>query len=214
MHRRARAAISPSRCWPGAPSPPHDLSAMDGYAVCAGDLAGPWKVIGESAAGHPYSGTVEPGKAARISTGAAAARGGRGDPAGRPDARWGWSAPHRRCPLARSTSTSAREGMDFREGEQVLSRRHPLRPGTDGARRRSGAPPAAGAPPPARRDHRQRRRTGHRSREIARRTRSRRATARCSPPSPRTSPASRPARPGGRQHGGPRRISPRPRAPT
>ncbi len=45
-------------------------SAMDGYAVAAGDLAGPWRVIGESAAGHPFSGRLEPGSAVRISTGA------------------------------------------------------------------------------------------------------------------------------------------------
>ena len=31
--------------------PAADLSAMDGYAVRADDLAGPWRVIGESAAG-------------------------------------------------------------------------------------------------------------------------------------------------------------------
>ena len=45
-------------------------SAMDGYAMAAGDSAGPWQVIGESAAGHPFSGTVVPGDAVRISTGA------------------------------------------------------------------------------------------------------------------------------------------------
>ena len=45
-------------------------SAMDGYAVASGDLAGPWQVIGESAAGHPFAGSAGPGKAVRISTGA------------------------------------------------------------------------------------------------------------------------------------------------
>lgn len=50
--------------------PARDLSAMDGYAVAAHDLAGPWKVTGESAAGHPHEGTVRPGEAVRISTGA------------------------------------------------------------------------------------------------------------------------------------------------
>jgi molybdopterin molybdotransferase len=43
---------------------------MDGYAVLADDLAGPWRVIGESAAGHPFSGEVAKGEAVRISTGA------------------------------------------------------------------------------------------------------------------------------------------------
>jgi molybdopterin molybdotransferase len=46
------------------------LSAMDGYAVTAGDMAGPWRVIGESAAGHPYAGQIRAGQAIRISTGA------------------------------------------------------------------------------------------------------------------------------------------------
>jgi len=50
--------------------PPADLSAMDGYALRAADLPGPWQVIGESACGHPFGGTVEPGQAVRIATGA------------------------------------------------------------------------------------------------------------------------------------------------
>lgn len=50
--------------------PAADLSAMDGYAVTADDLTGPWRVIGESAAGHPFTGTVGNGEAVRISTGA------------------------------------------------------------------------------------------------------------------------------------------------
>lgn len=50
--------------------PARDLSAMDGYAVAAHDLEGPWKVTGESAAGHPHEGAVRPGEAVRISTGA------------------------------------------------------------------------------------------------------------------------------------------------
>jgi molybdopterin molybdotransferase len=50
--------------------PAADLSAMDGYAMLADDTAGPWEVIGESAAGHPYTGNLVPGQAIRISTGA------------------------------------------------------------------------------------------------------------------------------------------------
>jgi len=46
------------------------LSAMDGYAVPADDLAGPWRVIGESAAGHPFDGRLGKGEAVRVSTGA------------------------------------------------------------------------------------------------------------------------------------------------
>jgi molybdopterin molybdotransferase len=46
------------------------LSAMDGYAVSRSDLAGPWRVTGESAAGHPFTGHLSAGEAVRISTGA------------------------------------------------------------------------------------------------------------------------------------------------
>lgn len=52
--------------------PPAALSAMDGYAVRAADVsAAPatLKLIGEVAAGHPFSGTVRAGEAARIFTG-------------------------------------------------------------------------------------------------------------------------------------------------
>ncbi len=58
------------RTQPGA-----DLSAMDGYAVREPDLTGPWQVIGESAAGHPFGGTVAAGQAVRIATGALMPRG-------------------------------------------------------------------------------------------------------------------------------------------
>ncbi|MDP3674213.1 MAG: molybdopterin molybdotransferase MoeA [Novosphingobium sp.] len=51
------------------------LSAMDGYAVSAGD-PGPWRVVGESAAGHPLDRGLRHGEAARISTGAIVPDGG------------------------------------------------------------------------------------------------------------------------------------------
>jgi molybdopterin molybdotransferase len=50
--------------------PARDLSAMDGYAIRAADLPGPWQVIGESAAGRFYAGSVGAGEAVRIFTGA------------------------------------------------------------------------------------------------------------------------------------------------
>jgi molybdopterin molybdotransferase len=50
--------------------PAADLSAMDGYAVRFVDMPGPWRVIGESAAGRPFAGLVGVGEAARIFTGA------------------------------------------------------------------------------------------------------------------------------------------------
>ena len=52
--------------------PPADVSAMDGYAVRAADVArvpARLKLIGEVAAGHPFAGTVGAGEAARIFTG-------------------------------------------------------------------------------------------------------------------------------------------------
>ena len=45
------------------------LSAMDGYAVRSGE-AGPWRVVGESAAGRPFARSLGAGEAVRISTGA------------------------------------------------------------------------------------------------------------------------------------------------
>ena len=50
--------------------PPADLSAMDGYAVREADLPGPWRLIGESACGHPFDGSTGAGEAVRIATGA------------------------------------------------------------------------------------------------------------------------------------------------
>jgi molybdopterin molybdotransferase len=50
--------------------PAADLSAMDGYAVISADFPGPWRVIGESAAGRPFSGMLHSGEAVRIFTGA------------------------------------------------------------------------------------------------------------------------------------------------
>jgi molybdopterin molybdotransferase len=50
--------------------PAADLSAMDGYAIAVQDFPGPWRVIGESAAGHPFAGSLQRGEAVRIFTGA------------------------------------------------------------------------------------------------------------------------------------------------
>ena len=52
--------------------PPADVSAMDGYAVRAADVASVparLRLIGEIAAGHPFQGSVGPGEAVRIFTG-------------------------------------------------------------------------------------------------------------------------------------------------
>src|SRR5258705_11146308 len=54
------------------PQPPANVSAMDGYAVKAADVASApatLKLIGEVAAGHPFEGTVGARDAVRIFTG-------------------------------------------------------------------------------------------------------------------------------------------------
>ena len=50
--------------------PPFAASAMDGYAIRWADRAGPWRVIGEAAAGRGFAGAIGAGEAARIFTGA------------------------------------------------------------------------------------------------------------------------------------------------
>jgi len=51
--------------------PPFDASAMDGWAVRSADIGtGPLKILGESAAGAGFIGTVGPGETVRIFTGA------------------------------------------------------------------------------------------------------------------------------------------------
>src|SRR3954470_9664115 len=58
--------------------PPADVSAMDGYAVRAADVAKvpvDLKLVGEVAAGHPFEGTVGAGEAARIFTGGVVPKG-------------------------------------------------------------------------------------------------------------------------------------------
>src|SRR5438093_9425214 len=50
--------------------PPFASSAMDGFAVRAADLPATLQVVGESAAGSPYAGRLDPGAAVAISTGA------------------------------------------------------------------------------------------------------------------------------------------------
>jgi molybdopterin molybdotransferase len=46
--------------------PPHDVSAMDGYAVRG---PGPWRVVGHAPAGHPWAGRLAQGEAVRLFTG-------------------------------------------------------------------------------------------------------------------------------------------------
>ncbi|HEY0595012.1 gephyrin-like molybdotransferase Glp [Sphingopyxis sp.] len=50
--------------------PTADLSAMDGYAIRFADMPGPWRVIGQSAAGAGFTGAAGRCEAVRIFTGA------------------------------------------------------------------------------------------------------------------------------------------------
>ena len=52
-----------------APLPQFPASAVDGYALRSADAGKPLRVLGESAAGRPFEGTIAPGTAARILTG-------------------------------------------------------------------------------------------------------------------------------------------------
>ncbi|MFD1788916.1 gephyrin-like molybdotransferase Glp [Sphingomonas floccifaciens] len=64
-HRYAAADIRARRTQPAS-----DLSAMDGYAIRHADLGRPLRLIGESAAGRPFTGAVGAGESVRIFTGA------------------------------------------------------------------------------------------------------------------------------------------------
>ena len=55
--------------------PPFSASAMDGWAVRRADAPGRLRIVGESAAGHGFAGSVNPGEAVRIFTGAAVPEG-------------------------------------------------------------------------------------------------------------------------------------------
>ena len=68
--RRARARVLAAAAVAASDLPPFDSSAMDGYAVRAGDTPGRLLVSGHSAAGHPAGVELQAGEAIEISTGA------------------------------------------------------------------------------------------------------------------------------------------------
>lgn len=101
--------------------PAADLSAMDGYAVRDDDLGGPWEVIGESAAGHPFDGTIALGQAVRIATGALMPRDADCVILQEDIARNGERISLVGEPPRPHSKHIRREGLDFREGAQVLA---------------------------------------------------------------------------------------------
>lgn len=105
-----------------------DLSAMDGYAIRYADLPGPLTLIGESAAGHPFAGTINPGETVRIFTGAALPAGAdtvmvqeevRAD--GAAIALIGEGPP-------RQGANVRRRGLDFSAGDALVARGERLTP--------------------------------------------------------------------------------------
>jgi len=108
--------------------PAATLSAMDGYAMRFADLPGPWRVIGESAAGRPFAGTVAADEAVRIFTGAALPEGADTvlvQEEARRDADTLYLDGE--GPAHRGRNTRAK-GLDFSEGERLIAAGERLTP--------------------------------------------------------------------------------------
>ncbi len=109
--------------------PPADVSAMDGYAVRAADVAHApvrLKVIGEVAAGRPFAATVGPGEAARIFTGGFVPDGADTIVVQEVIKRDGDNVE-----VQKPTSTGRhirKRGLDFKQSEVLFARGHRLTP--------------------------------------------------------------------------------------
>ncbi len=108
--------------------PPADVSAMDGYAVRADDVAttpARLKVIGEVKAGRPFDSAVGPGEAARIFTGGVVPEGADTvviqELTKREDDCVEVQKP------ATKAVTSGPQGLDFRAGDALFAKGHRLR---------------------------------------------------------------------------------------
>jgi molybdopterin molybdotransferase len=102
-------------------SPPLDVSAMDGYALRAADAAqAPATLtrIGQSAAGHPFAGTVGVGQCVRIFTGAVMPAGADAIVIQEDAEAAGDAVTVREAP--RPGRWVRRAGMDFRRGDVML----------------------------------------------------------------------------------------------
>lgn len=110
--------------------PPADNSAMDGYAVHQADLHGVnsqtgLTLIGESFAGHPFNGELQPGQCVRIMTGANVPQGACAVIMQEQVQRDG-NTIHLQA-LLRSGENIRRCGEDIRSGETLLPAGHRLR---------------------------------------------------------------------------------------
>jgi len=102
--------------------PPFNSSAMDGYAVRATDvtrLPATLTVIGEAAAGHPFSGSVGAGQAVRIFTGAPVPDGADAIVIQEHADRDGAKVTMREGTV--ETGHIRTKGFDFREGDTLLA---------------------------------------------------------------------------------------------
>ena len=109
--------------------PPADVSAMDGYAVRAADVADApvrLQVIGEVAAGRPFPAEVGAGQAARIFTGGVVPAGADTVVIQEVTARHG-DAVEIHKPTVKGRNVRPK-GLDFRAGETLLHRGHRLTP--------------------------------------------------------------------------------------
>ena len=101
--------------------PPAAVSAMDGYALRAADVAQTpvvLRLIGEVAAGHPFDGEVGAGEAARIFTGGVMPQGADTVVIQELTARDGDTVTIQK-PAAKARNVRAK-GIDFRQGEVLL----------------------------------------------------------------------------------------------
>jgi molybdopterin molybdotransferase len=116
--RKAHGRILAAQVKATRDQPPFDASAMDGYALRQEDISGELKVIGTSAAGHSYKGTVKPGTAVRILTGAPMAKGADTIVIQENVARDG---DHLRVTQATPAGKNIRRrGLDFKKGDTLL----------------------------------------------------------------------------------------------
>jgi molybdopterin molybdotransferase len=108
--------------------PPSDVSAMDGYAVRAADVASApvrLKVIGEVAAGRPFTAAVGPGEAARIFTGGVVPDGA-DTVVVQEQAKRDGEIVELQKPTSKGRNVR-QQGLDFRSGETLLAAGHSLR---------------------------------------------------------------------------------------
>jgi molybdopterin molybdotransferase len=120
-HARGRVLAEPVRAL--LTQPPFHASAMDGYAVRASDatsLPATLTVIGEAAAGHPFSGRVGPGETVRIFTGAPVPDGADTIVIQENAAREGDRVSMREGTVAEAAHIR-RTGFDFRAGDTLLA---------------------------------------------------------------------------------------------